>query len=145
MHDNRYLKMILRKASFSGNIYFLFLAFSFSALVLQGCSEEPKHIGQKEVVAEPAAINPTAAQIIRSSLKDALANNGQVEGLYLKYAAHIQSLYTKNNFEPLWSSAGQWTGRSDSLFQLISNSSSLGLFPEDYHAEKLTRLRGQIL
>jgi murein L,D-transpeptidase YcbB/YkuD len=145
MHDNCYLKTIPFTASFSGNIYYLFLVFAFSAIVLQGCSEEPKHIGQKEVVAEPAAINPTAAEIIQSSLKDAMANNGRVADIQLKYTAHIQHLYQNNDYKPLWSSAGQWAEQSDSLFQLINNSHQLGLFPEDYHSEKLTRLRQQIL
>ena len=145
MHDNCYLKKIPFTASFSGNIYYLLLVFALSAFLLQGCSEEPKHIGQKEVVAEPAAINPTAAEIIESSLKDAMANNGQVADLQLKYTAYIQHLYQNNDFKPLWSSAGQWAVSSDSLFKLINQSHHFGLFPEDYHAEKLTQLRQQIL
>lgn len=141
MHDDCYLKVVRNRVSFSGNIIYLFLVVALSVISLSSCSSEHKHIGEKEVVAEPAAINPTASEIIEASLKDALKNNGNLDGLHLKLAPEIHYLYKKNDFEPIWTNSGQWTDRADTLYHLIDSALYLGLFPEDYHLERLTLLR----
>ena len=141
MHNDCYLKVVRNKASFSGNIFNLFLVFALSGITFNSCSSEHKHIGEKEVVAEPAAINPSASEIIETSLKDAIKNNGELAGLHLKFASEINYLYNKNDFEPIWTNSGQWTERADTLYQLIDSALYLGLFPEDYHLERLSQLR----
>jgi L,D-transpeptidase YcbB len=141
MYNDCYLKLVQNKIPFSGNLFNLVLVFALSVLSFSSCTSEHKHIGEKEVVAEPAAINPTATEIIETSLKDALKNNGDLDGLHLKFASEIHSLYKKNDFEPIWTNSGQWTVRADTLYHLIDSALYFGLFPEDYHLERLTALR----
>jgi L,D-transpeptidase YcbB len=139
------MKMVRLKVSISGNLFKLFLCLALPGIFLSGCSEAPKHIGEKEVVAEPAQINPTASEIIESSLKDAIANNGHLANHYLRFADQVQYLYKKNDFEPLWTNSGKWTIQADSLYHLVNESLKAGLFPEDYHADKLKLLREKTL
>lgn len=145
MHNYCFKKMVRLRVSISGNLFKLFLCFALPGFFLFGCSEEPKHIGEKQVVAEPAQINPTASEIIQSSLKDAIANKGQLANHYLRFPDHIRYLYKQKNFEPIWTNTGKWTDKADSLYHLINESLELGLFPEDYHADKLKVLREKTL
>lgn len=96
-------------------------------------------------MAEPAQLNPTASEILESSLKDAVANNGHLANHYLRFADHVLHLYKKNDYEPLWTNSGMWTVQADSLYLLVNNSLEFGLFPEDYHADKLKVLREKTL
>lgn len=145
MHNYCYMKMVPSRSSISGNLFKLFLCFALPVLTFCGCSEEHKHIGEKEVVAEPAQINPTASEIIHSSLKDAIANDGHLANHYLRFVDDVDFLYKKNDYEPIWTNSGQWTAKADSLYYLIHDALKLGLFPEDYHADKLTVLRDKTL
>lgn len=139
------MKMVRLKESISSNLFKLFLCFALPGYLLSGCSEAPRHIGEKQVVAEPAQLNPTASEIIESSLKDALANNGHLANHYLRFADHVQYLYKKNDFEPIWTNTGKWTLQADSLYHIVNDALKAGLFPEDYHAEKLRVLREKTL
>jgi murein L,D-transpeptidase YcbB/YkuD len=139
------MKMVRLKASISGNLFKLFLCLALPGYVLSGCAEEPKHIGEKQVVEEPAQLNPTASEIIESSLKDAIANNGHLANHYLRFADHIQYLYKKNDYEPIWTNSGKWTLQADSLYHVVNGVLKAGLFPEDYHADKLKVLREKTL
>ncbi|HEY1112829.1 MAG TPA: L,D-transpeptidase family protein [Chitinophagaceae bacterium] len=139
------MKMVRLKVSIWGNLLKLFLCFALAGFILSGCTEEPKHIGEKQVVAETAQLNPTASEILESSLKDAVANNGHLANHYLRFADHVLNLYKKNDYEPLWTNAGQWTLQADSLYFLVNSALTVGLFPEDYHADKLKMLREKIL
>jgi L,D-transpeptidase YcbB len=139
------MKMVRSKVSISGNLFKLFLCFALPVFLFAGCTEEPKHIGEKQVVAEPAQLNPTASEIIESSLNDAIANNGHLANHYLRLADHVQFLYKKNDFEPIWTNSGKWTIEADSLYHIVSDALKVGLFPEDYYVEKLKVLREKTL
>lgn len=145
MHNYCFMKMVRLKVSIWGNLFKLFLCFALPGLLLSGCAEEHKHIGEKQVVAEPAQLNPTASEIIESSLNDAVSNNGHLASYYLRFAGQVLNLYKKNDYQPLWTNAGQWTLQADSLYYLLNNALTIGLFPEDYHTDKLKLLREKIL
>lgn len=145
MHNYCFMKLVRPQVSISGNLFKLFLCFALPVSVLSGCAEEHKHIGEKQVVAEPAQLNPTASEILESSLKDAVANNGHLANHYLRFVDHVLHLYQQNDFKPIWTNSGMWTMQADSLYHLINKSLTYGLFPEDYHADKLKLFREKTL
>ena len=54
-------------------------------------------------------------------------------------------MYAKNKFGLLWSSEGVFNKEADSLLMWIDSAKSYGLFPADYYAENLKRLRTELV
>ena len=145
MLDNCLKNKAKQKVSVLSNLLYLIFFLLLLCIVFSSCKEETKNIGEKSIVHKPAEINPTASEIIRTSLEDAIANNGHLPNIQLKFPSYIDFIYRKNNFVPIWTNAGKWTERADSLFQSLNDVYTFGLFPEDYHFKRLTELRQETL
>ena len=122
--------------------YFIVIFFFLTAWA---CTNDHKRISEKEVVAQPADLGPTTSDLIKSTLADAVENNGHVDSFFVKSPTAVQSLYAQNNFLPLWTKDGVWMEKGDSLFHLIHNARLYGLFPEDYFETRLGELRSQTI
>jgi murein L,D-transpeptidase YcbB/YkuD len=112
-------------------------------IVIASCKNKHKHIGEPNIVEEPAQLPPAIADIIQISLEDALNNNGHLDSLQVRHPQIIRELYEKSKYQSLWSDEGKWNKKGDSLFAFIQNSREYGLLPEDYHWQQLSILRNQ--
>ncbi|HUC79904.1 MAG TPA: L,D-transpeptidase family protein [Flavisolibacter sp.] len=115
-------------------------------LVAIVCSCESKQgVQEKEIVETPEEINAKAEDLIETTIEDLLNNPGQLpDSIKLKNAALLKEMYGKNEFGLLWSSEGEFRKEADSLFKLIDSSQLFGLFPSDYYAGSLSRLRNEL-
>jgi murein L,D-transpeptidase YcbB/YkuD len=55
--------------------------------------------------------------------------------------ASMKYVYEKNNFHLIWSDSGKWKSSADSFFIELEGAPLKGLFPGDYHYEKLNQVR----
>ena len=121
------------------------LFFLATILVLASCKER-KHIGEKEVVQQPAQINESATEIIQGTLSEFLqGDHHQADFKDVKNVEHVKKIYAQNDYLPLWTSEGKWTRPGDSLYSFIADAKYYGLFPEDYYQSRITRLRSKLL
>lgn len=140
------MKNSKHRSSYYGKIFTSPLLMAIVVVFFAGCTNESQVIiGEPKVVAQPADLNPTTSEVLKSSLEEALENNGHLSSLNIRFVTIVQDLYAQNDFQPLWTNAGQWVSKADSLFQFINKARSYGLFPEDYYQAELTQLRQETL
>ena len=114
------------------------------AFIIFSCKEK-KSIGEKQIVQQPAQIDESATEIIQGTISDFLhGSDPEANFLNENSIGHIKAIYKQNDYLPLWSHDGKWTGTGDSLFSFISNAAYYGLFPGDYHHKRLTELRNTL-
>ncbi|HEX2608591.1 MAG TPA: L,D-transpeptidase family protein [Flavisolibacter sp.] len=114
------------------------------AALLFACNEHV-HVGEKEIVATPEQINSKAEEVIQGTLKDVLQGSSDTaQSFGIKNAGVLKSLYEDLSYQPIWSAKGHFYAWGDSLFQLIDSARYRGLFPEDYHQEKLKALQQEL-
>jgi murein L,D-transpeptidase YcbB/YkuD len=111
--------------------------------LLAACGNH-KHVGEKEVVADPVDIDAASAGIIEATLDDARDSNLHVKDFSLHNPVAVQYFYEQSGYKPLWSTKGTFNAAADSLLQFISGSRKHGLFPEDYSHDRLQVLRQQV-
>lgn len=115
-------------------------------LFIISCNNEPHaDVTEKEIVESPEEINARVEAIIHGTLKDILKGSLELpDSFKIKNAGQVQFLYDQSSFQPLWSSRGAFNKSADTLFAFIAGAKSYGLFPEDYYASKLQRLRNEL-
>ncbi|MDQ6609855.1 MAG: L,D-transpeptidase family protein [Bacteroidota bacterium] len=120
------------------------LLFPFSLLILNSCTSH-ESIGKKEIVTTVEEINTRAEDVIKNILDENINNPAKVpDSLKLRNAKLLQELYTKNEYGLLWSSKGVFNKEADSLLKLVNSSPFYGLFPSDYYAVKLKKLKVEL-
>ncbi len=95
----------------------------------------------------PEDLQQKSTGIIRSSMKDAVNNQGRINdtSVLLTQTGVARYLYEKNDFSPIWCKNQEWLPYGDSLFHFIEGARSYGLFPEDYHVKELTEIREKFI
>jgi len=105
------------------------------------CHEKQKTVAEEVIVARPEQIDVTAEAIIRQSLADLLRSKQLADSLQLKNIPVLDSIYGLHAYHTFWSTDGVSTGPGDSLFSLIQNARSYGLFPGDYHDKHISEVK----
>ena len=122
-----------------------FWVLPFVILLLCSCNSDD-NIQQKEIVETPEQINVKAEDLIENTLEKILQDPSKLpDSIKLRNASLLQEMYSKNKFGLLWSSKGVFNKEADSLFTLIDSARLYGLFPSDYYAEQLKRLRTELV
>jgi L,D-transpeptidase YcbB len=135
------IKITFSRLWLSCPYYILSLFF----LVFTSCNNHNhKHIGEEKVMVSPVDIDASAAEVIEATLEDAIANNGHLAHFKLSNSNALQHIYQSNEFAPVWSKDGTYTQQANALYELIIHAKQHGLFPEDYHAERIATLRQQV-
>jgi murein L,D-transpeptidase YcbB/YkuD len=125
-------------------IFFPFFGMVFLSCLFS-CNPPPEKPKATDIVEIPEQIDVRVKRNIRKNMEFALANKGRLsDTVLLKMDTLVNTLYTKNDFQPLWSSQESWLPEADSLFQFIEFSKSYGLFPNDYHFRALQKIRSLI-
>lgn len=103
-------------------------------------------IQEKEVVETPEQINVKAEDLLRNTLEEILENPASLpDSFKVKNATLVKDIYTKNDYQLLWSSKGVYNKEADSLLMLIDSARYHGLFPSDYYSEKLAGLKTELV
>jgi murein L,D-transpeptidase YcbB/YkuD len=125
-------------------IFFPFFGIVFLSCLFS-CNTLPEKPKATDIVEIPEQIDVRVKRNIRKNMEFALANKGRLsDTVLLRMDTLVNTLYAKNDFEPIWSRQESWLPEADSLFQFIEFSKSYGLFPNDYHFKALHKIRSLV-
>jgi L,D-transpeptidase YcbB len=95
----------------------------------------------------PQELQQKATQLIQQFSEKAINNGDKPDdsAITLNQASLTKFLYEKKSFEPFWFLNQEWLPAGDSLFHFIETAQFFGLFPEDYHFDKIKLIRQKIL
>ncbi len=109
------------------------------------CNSNKKPAGV-EIVNTAEQMDQKVKELITASVKYSLSRNGQLnDSIFLSQDSVLNFLYKQKDFTPFWSSTEKWLPQADSLLNFIEQSKLYGLFPSDYHAPQLSRIREMII
>jgi murein L,D-transpeptidase YcbB/YkuD len=98
------------------------------------------------IVSNPEKMDETVEDDIQDALEFAMDNGGRTDdSLRLPYINLVNSFYTNNKFECVWSHKEKWDPLADSMYRFIQNAALYGLFRNDYHYKELTTLRDTLI
>ena len=127
------------------NIYRLkypfFIGISICFFVLVACNNKGKK--GESIAGTPQELQEKVTDLIQKLTEKAITNNGKLEdsAITLSQARLAKLLYEKKSFESLWCNKEEWLPAGDSLFRFIELAQLFGLFPEDYHIDRLKNIR----
>jgi L,D-transpeptidase YcbB len=115
-----------------------FLLSAVAIILYASC----KHKKTTDTIAQtPQELEKKSSDLIKEWL-DNTSNDGVLaDSIKLVNAAVVKSFYEKSDYTPLWSDKKLWLPAADSLYRLIDNAKTFGLFPEDYFYEQLSAIR----
>lgn len=117
---------------------------SFGIFILCSCQhQQPPE--EKVIVAAREDMDITVSKSLKSVLSFAENNSGKLDdSTTLKYVSLVSDYYNENNFKGVWSHDTQREPLADSLLRFIANAKYYGLYPSDYHLQRLTRLQNMV-
>lgn len=116
----------------------------FSALLLFSCNGNGQPADT--VAVDPDDLRIKETQIIENYLQKAVEDSGRTSDtlVLLHNPVLLSAFYESLKYSVYWSKGEQWLPEADSLFGLIRDGRLLGLYPEDYHFNQLSHIRGRI-
>jgi murein L,D-transpeptidase YcbB/YkuD len=121
----------------------LIFASLFICILIVSCRHR-KNVNH--IVSNPEKMDETVEDDIQDALEFAMDNNGMTEdSLKLPYINPVNSFYTNNKFECVWSHKEKWDPLADSMYRFIQNAALYGLYRNDYHYKELTTLRDTLI
>jgi L,D-transpeptidase YcbB len=111
------------------------------ALFFAACQspEKPKEV---DIVEIPEQFEVRVNRNLKSALEFLLNNKGRLnDTVVLAKDSLVNTIYTRNQFQPIWCRQERWAPLGDSLYKFIEHSKEYGLFPSDYHYRALTGMR----
>ncbi len=123
---------------------FLLAGLSISSLLFSSCRDK-KPLVTKEIVEMPEKMDEKVKGLIKKSLNYAAAENGRLNDSLLLYQwPALAVVYKEKSFVPLWSSMQHWLPQADSLFDCLDELKYYGLYPQDYHAPVLKKIKSRL-
>ena len=107
------------------------------------CSCKNKHqLNNTDEVVNPSEMNEAVKVNIENIIAAAEKNKYKLkDSSSLTYYAFLKDYYNDTDYKPLWCGEQQWLPQADLLLNFIENSSLQGLYKEDYHFEKLKKIK----
>lgn len=114
-------------------------------LFLLACNMATVKPPEKDIVEQPEKFEVRVSDNIRKALSFILDNKGRLnDTVLLANDSLVNSLYEKENHQPLWCDQERWSPLGDSLYAFIERSKEYGLFPSDYHLRAIAGIRAKI-
>jgi murein L,D-transpeptidase YcbB/YkuD len=121
------------------NILLPFCVFVF--FLISGCHNGKAH-NEPIIVSTPEKMDKQTSQTIKDALDYATQHNGDIgDSIHLHFTGPVNSFYSGNDFNNIWSHKEKWEPLADSFYYFIEHASWQGLFPNDYHFKKLQKLK----
>jgi murein L,D-transpeptidase YcbB/YkuD len=125
--------------------YSCFAGVLFVILSLLSCDDISQPAG-KQIVNIPQQMDAKVKELIAASLDYASSKEGKVDdSILLKNFSLLSLIYRENSHSPLWCSSQKWLVQGDSLLDFIEQSKLFGLFPSDYHFDRLHDIQNLLL
>lgn len=120
----------------------LLLTVSFVSLVLFSCNDRGPQA--KKVREEPFVYHKPdrLEDDIRDNIEELVDLMGEESETKLPFRNPdvLLSIYAQNQFHRIWARDSSWYERADSFYTLIQQAEHYGLFPEEYHYNRLRML-----
>ncbi len=111
----------------------LLLVFITGIILFLSCKNK-KTPPEKDIVKHPASMQERVTEDLKRTAEYIVKNNGKLnDSVRLNYAGLVDSFYAARDYQPSWTSNGEWNLPADSLLSFIQNAKNYGLFPRDYH------------
>lgn len=122
------------------------LGIAWLLLFCISCAEKKQPPAGSDIVAKPEDLHKKVVEDIRAAIDFAVSNENNIGDSFILFnTSLVQSVYEKNNYEPVWSGNQRWKALADSMLQFIKKSKLYGLFPEDYHYKELHRMELRLI
>lgn len=122
-----------------------FAVFLLSIAIFPACNN-PAPPPETDIVATPEELDPKVSEILQSTVKFAMGNNGVlVDSIHLDNINLVEQVYQKKQYVAVWSEKQHWKPLADSMFEFVAQAKLYGLFPEDYHFIMLDSIRKKFL
>ncbi|HEY0750916.1 MAG TPA: hypothetical protein VGD26_07165, partial [Chitinophagaceae bacterium] len=72
--------------------FLTFLLYSYLLVIFYSCNEEHKDVTVQEIVEKPADLKVAVPELIKTSVEDAVANNGHLGNFFLENAGEVKNL-----------------------------------------------------
>ncbi|MDQ6763874.1 MAG: L,D-transpeptidase family protein [Bacteroidota bacterium] len=120
-------------------IYLILLVAAFAVYI--GCKNRHKP-EENEIVKNPEEIDDQIPDNLKSVLQYSNDNNGKIEdSSRLSLYGIVSAFYDNNGYHNQWSRKGKWLPIADSMIGFIEHARYCGLYPNDYHSERIASLR----
>ena len=127
-----------------GRYFFLFLTLFF-IIGPQSCKSKKRPL-EKLIVEVPRQMDDKVKELISTNLNFAISKKGWIDdSLLLWQLPALSVIYRQKTYSPFWSSTQKWLPQGDSLLSFIENVKLYGLFPEDYHAPQLKKIKSAFI
>ena len=119
--------------------YRSYLLIFLTVISIVQCKSKGEKTLEKEIVINPAKLAENTAEDIQQTLDKLKSNQGQLnDSVKLRFADLMDSLYTANQYKPIWLRDEKTIPEGKSFLNLIQNCRLWGLFPDDYHYHMLS-------
>lgn len=121
-----------------------FISCFFFILVFASCNGNNKTV-RDTIASTPEELDQKTATLIERYLGKFTGGNSVVSDtdLQISQPQLIKQLYREREYSTIWSAKENWLPVADSMYHFIEQSRLFGLFPEEYYAGKLKKIREQ--
>lgn len=117
------------------SFFFIILA----ALSFGRCKSKGEKAPEKDIIINPAKLAENTTEDIHNILDYLKTNHGSLnDSVKIRFTVLMDSLYSANQYQPIWMRQEKTIPEGHSLLNLIQNSRLWGLFPNDYHYNMLS-------
>ncbi len=111
---------------------------------LLSCNSK-KTLPDKDIALLPSEMNEKVRGYIENIINSAAENQLRLQdSTLLNYYSALIQCYNKNDNKAYWSSEEKWTPNADLLFKFLDSAALAGLYREDYHFEKISRIKKEL-
>jgi len=129
-------------------MYSNYLRFSLLALMVMmaaACNDDPA-IPEEEIVDTREQIDAKAGVLIKEFLVKARADSGRIsDSVYLYQPQLADYIYDYRSYTTLWSDRDSLFPAADTLIGFINEARTAGLYPQNYHAAEIMKIRNAIM
>ncbi|HTB25316.1 MAG TPA: L,D-transpeptidase family protein [Puia sp.] len=111
-----------------------FLILLTTGFIFIQCRNNSDRIPEKHIVVNPVKLVESTAEDIHHTLEFLKAHQSKLnDTVDISFTSLIDSLYSANQYLPIWLRGNSTIPEGNSFINLIQNSRLWGLFPNDYH------------
>jgi L,D-transpeptidase YcbB len=123
-----------------------YLILLFICCCIAACNNAEQKPAENVVVKNPEQADAKASELMRQLLQYAGEHENKInDSVVLKQLQLLNTIYTENGYQPIWSEKEQWNTIADSLYQFIYLGKTYGLFPSDYALSSILNIRNGLV
>jgi L,D-transpeptidase YcbB len=115
------------------------LIFLVTGIFFIQCKNNVDQVPEKHTVVNPIRLFENVTEDIHHSIEYLIAHQNRLnDSVEISFTLLMDSLYSANQYQPIWLRSERTTPEGSSFINLIQNSRLWGLFPNDYHYNMLS-------